>query len=351
MKVGIAGAGIIGQLLAFRLINEGFQITLFDDNLNRATSRVAAGMLSPITELEKCDTIIFQLGYDALTIHWPHLMAQLDSAIYFKKEGSVVLAHANDVHELSRLIRIIQSKLPDHKHYQKLDQSTIHQLEPEIKSFYHGLYVPHEGQVDAQAVLLALQNTLIKRATYLPSYVQSVDPYEIKTKDQSYHFDLVCDCRGIGAKKQFSDLHSIRGELIWVHAPHVTINHPIRLMHPRYRLYIVPRHNHDYLIGSSEIETSDTSPVSVRTTLELLSAAFSIHSGFGEARIVKMDVGIRPTLPDHLPKMKYKPGYLAINGCYRNGFLIAPTLLSDVMIYLSKGMQAVRYPTLWEHDA
>ena len=69
--------------------------------------------------------------------------------------------------------------------------------------------------------------------------------------------------------------------MIRLHAPEVSLRRPVRLMHPRYPLYIAPKPDHVFVIGATEIESEDTSPASVRSTLELLSAAYSLHSGFG----------------------------------------------------------------------
>ena len=55
------------------------------------------------------------------------------------------------------------------------------------------------------------------------------------------------------------------------------------------------------MIGATEIESEDLSPASVRSTLELLSAAYAVHPGFAEARILELSVQCRPALPDNLP--------------------------------------------------
>jgi glycine oxidase len=67
------------------------------------------------------------------------------------------------------------------------------------------------------------------------------------------------------------------------------------------------------------------SPVSVRSALELLSAAFAVHPGFGEARILELNSHCRPTLPDHRPAIVWDGARtLRVNGLYRHGFMIAP---------------------------
>jgi glycine oxidase len=92
------------------------------------------------------------------------------------------------------------------------------------------------------------------------------------------------------------------------------------------------------VIGATEIESDDLSPVSVRSALELLSAAYTVHPGFGEARVVEMNAQARPTLRDNLPRLRWLgPRRLQINGLYRHGFLIAPALLDAVMDCVASG--------------
>ena len=76
----------------------------------------------------------------------------------------------------------------------------------------------------------------------------------------------------------------------------------------------------------------------MRSTLELLSAAYSVHSGFAEARVLEIATQLRPTLPDNLPALRWLgPRSLQINGLYRHGFLIAPAMLDAALELWSQG--------------
>ena len=76
----------------------------------------------------------------------------------------------------------------------------------------------------------------------------------------------------------------------------------------------------------------------MRSTLELLSAAYSVHSGFAEARVLEIATQLRPTLPDNLPALRWLgPRSLQINGLYRHGFLIAPAMLDATLELWSNG--------------
>jgi glycine oxidase len=78
--------------------------------------------------------------------------------------------------------------------------------------------------------------------------------------------------------------------------------------------------------------------------MELLSAVYTVHSGFAEARILEMSTQCRPTLKDNLPEIRIsKPGLMLINGLYRHGFLIAPAVM-DCAIELMHHSAAAHSP-------
>jgi len=107
-------------------------------------------------------------------------------------------------------------------------------------------------------------------------------------------------------------------------------------MHPRWPLYIIPRENNRFMIGATSIERED-SGVSVRSALELLSAAYAVHPAFAEARIVEIGSGLRPAFPDNLPRIAIEGQRIAVNGLYRHGFLLAPALAELTLAYLQRG--------------
>jgi glycine oxidase len=105
----------------------------------------------------------------------------------------------------------------------------------------------------------------------------------------------------------------------------------VRLLHPRHRVYLVPRPDDIVFVGASEIESDDRSPVSLRSAVELLSAAHSVMPALAEARVLRLDRNLRPALPDNEPRIEREPGLLRINGLFRHGWLIAPALVEDAL--------------------
>ena len=101
------------------------------------------------------------------------------------------------------------------------------------------------------------------------------------------------DCRGLSARDKFPDLRGVKGEMVIVETDEIVLSRPVRLIHPRWPLYVIPRANNQFMIGATAIEREDDG-VSVRSALELLSAAYAVHPAFGEARIVEIGSGLAP---------------------------------------------------------
>ena len=107
---------------------------------------------------------------------------------------------------------------------------------------------------------------------------------------------LVIDCRGLAARDAQPELRGVKGEMIIVETSEVELSRPVRLIHPRWPLYVIPRGDNRFMLGATSIEAEDTG-VSVRSALELLGAAYAVHPAFAEARIVEFGSGLRPAYP------------------------------------------------------
>ncbi len=334
--IGIAGAGLLGRLIALNCLQRGFHVTLFDQDAKdgeEAAGLTAAGMLAPFAELETAESSILISGKRSIQL-WPSLLKLLSIEEAFKQKGSLVTAHHADQADLTHFVTQLRSKVDLAGQIKTLNRSDIEQLEPELTAFSSGYFFPNEGHINGHVFMETCRQFLANHPNvtwHALTTVSEVAEGTIKTVNQKYPFDHVFDSRGAGAKDGIKGLRGVRGEVFWLDAPAVNLSRPIRLMHPRYRIYIVPRPNHRYVIGASEIESEDRSGMSVRSSLELLSAAYSVHPGFGEARIVKMLTNCRPALENNLPKVEQSTRKTVINGLYRHGYLLAPAIVEEAL--------------------
>lgn len=331
----------MGRLLALALQREGWEVTLFDrddETGSLGCTWTGAGMLAPYCELEAAEQLITSLGVRSMDL-WPDWIDYLAESVYYKDGGSLIVAHPNDRIELDRLKRRVADNAPRPGIMQEVNGDQIRAIEPELaERFSSGLYFPFEQHMDNRGLVRALGSTLKRDGiTWVTGVeIDAVTPGLIKGP-QDWTFDWTFDCRGLGARDDLTELRGVRGELFYLHAPEVHFSRPIRLMHPRHSIYIVPRPEQIYVVGATAIESEDVRDVTVQASLELLSAAYTVHSGFAEARVVESSVNARPALPDNLPRIVTRDGLARINGLYRHGFLIAPALVAMLLSFLNTG--------------
>ena len=55
------------------------------------------------------------------------------------------------------------------------------------------------------------------------------------------HADWTIDCRGLAAQDSLPDLRGVKGEMLVLSTKEIVLSRPVRLLHPRQPVYIVPR--------------------------------------------------------------------------------------------------------------
>ncbi len=356
-SIGIAGAGLLGRLLAWRLAQAGHRVSVFDPAVSEqpvprsqavepyvptAAGFTAAGMLSPLSELDNAEPAVAAMGWSSLAL-WPRIAAMLPGVPKVAVHGSLLLAHRADVGTAQRVLDRLRTgmatpewrRLSPPEGVHAIDTAALRELEPTIQGPAQAWLLPGEGFIDTVGVMLALHAGAPAVDWHWRSPVLAVDGGAqggaLRLADgRVLAFDAVIEVRGVGAKPDLS-VRGVRGEVIWLHAPGHGLTRSVRLLHPRHRVYIVPRTDADVLVGASEIESEDRSPVSLRTAVELMAAAHSVLPALAEARILKMDVNLRPALPDNNPLVEHTGHLLRINGLFRHGWLLAPALVDQAL--------------------
>jgi glycine oxidase len=315
--ISVIGAGIAGAWQALLFAQSGRSVTLHergDAALTQSTSYWAGGMLAPHCEAEVCEPVIVRLGLRSLTLwreHFPRTSFN----------GSLVVAHARDRADFERFARLTTG-------YRRLDAQGVGAIEPSLEGrFREGLFYPDEGHLEPRVVLPEL-HARIRAAGGDIQFNSDVEPDDLE--------GTVIDCRGLAARDKQSGLRGVKGELILIETGEVELKRPVRLIHPRWPLYVIPRGAGRFMLGATSIE-SESSGVSVRSALELLGAAYAVHPAFAEARIVEFGAGLRPAFPDNLPRIAVHNDRIEVNGLYRHGFLLAPALAELTLFYVERG--------------
>ena len=357
--IGIAGAGLLGRLLAWRLACAGHRVSVFDPAASEqpvprsqagescvatAAAFTAAGMLSPLAELDNAEPAVAALGWRSLAL-WPRIVTELPGAPQVTVGGSLLLAHRSDLGTAQRVLERMRAAMATPawrdasppEGVQPLDAGALRTLEPSIQGPAHAWLLPGEGFIDTVATMQALyagasaQGVQWHWGQRVLAVAAGADGGTLRLADGRVRaFDAVIDVRGVGARPDV-DVRGVRGEVIWLDCPGHGLARPVRLLHPRHRVYLVPRSARDVLVGASEIESEDRSPVSLRSAVELLAAAHSVLPLLSEARILRLDVNLRPALPDNAPRIEHGSRLLRINGLFRHGWLLAPALVDQAL--------------------
>ena len=315
--VSIIGAGIAGAWQALLFAQSGRDVTLHersDAAMTQSTSYWAGGMLAPWCEAETSEPVISRLGIRSLALwreHFPHTPFN----------GSLVVAHSRDRADFERFAKLTTG-------HKRLDARGLSELEPSLEGrFRDGLFYADEGHVEPRRVLPELHARFTAAGGTI-KFNSDANPDELD--------GIVIDCRGLAARDTQPELRGVKGEMILIETDEVELSRPVRLIHPRWPLYVIPRGGNRFMLGATSIEAED-SGVSVRSALELLGAAYAVHPAFAEARIVEFGSGLRPAFPDNLPRIAIDKDRILVNGLYRHGFLIAPALAELTLAYVERG--------------
>jgi len=307
-EAAIVGAGIMGLTAAHALSLRGVRVTVYESGgeTGRGCSWWAGGMLALWCEMESAEPLIGTLGLESLA-YWRRYFPGVVN------KGSLVVAPPRDTPDLKRVAARTS-------HFEWIDRNKIAELEPDLAGrFETALFFEDEAHLNPRDALAFLRKTLETEFNVRFELSTTIQPEALKV-------DAVLDCRGLEARDALPDLRGVKGEMVILKTKDITLSRPVRLLHPRIPVYLVPRADNHVMVGATMIESGDRTRFSARSMMELLNAAYAVHPGFGEAEIVETGTDVRPAFPDNLPRIRREGNILRLNGLYRHGYLGAPAL-------------------------
>ena len=317
--ITVVGAGITGLWQALTLARRGYRVRLVEQSAEPfafAASAYAGAMLGPFCETEVYAPVVRDLGQKSIDLWRETYPGTI-------LEGTLVVASARDKSEIDHFARLTEG-------HERLSGEGIAALEPDLEGrFGAGLFFEQEAHVVPREAMTFLLAEAIGAGVDVMLGAEWQGPGAAD--------ETIIDCRGLGARAHLADLRGVRGERFILATREITLRRPVRFLHPRQSIYVVPWDEGLFMVGATVIESDDTGPMTVRSALELLGMAYALHPAFGEAQIIDASAGVRPAFADNVPKVIVHGQTIHVNGLYRHGFLLAPALAMLVADYLETG--------------
>jgi glycine oxidase len=307
----ILGQGLAGTLLSFELLKRGQSLLVMDDGSHLAASRLAAGLISPITGQRTA--LMWRAGelLEAARAAYAGLEALLGQKFYFP----LPIKRFYTDPEQRRRFRA-----------RALEEAHAPWLGPEFESgALGGIGIKGGGWLDCAALVAAWRRHLKGLGLLLEI---KIDPAKIK-------FGPGARCEGIEAEKlvccggaaepgggffDFLRFQPTKGELLTVEAPGAPEGQILHESH-----FAIPLGQGRFRIGAT-YDRLDLSPAPTPQGRALLEASAGRMLG-GGLKVLAHEAGIRPNLLRHFPVLGRHPknaDLLIMNGLGSKGALWAP---------------------------
>jgi glycine oxidase len=345
-RVAVIGGGVIGLSCAWRLADDGVDVTLVDPLPASGASWVAGGMLAPVTEAWPGEERLLELGSRSL-LRWPEFAARLSAAAGLDAGlhtgGTIVAAmDSADRAELDGLAAHLRRLGRD---VTALPGRELRRLEPSLgPNVRAGLSVPGDLSVDNRALLVALR-AAGDRVKFVAAQAGAARPGAVELVDGStVDADVVVVAAGAWSAALHpalgDRLRPVKGEIVRLRArPSAPPPpaHTVRALVSGRPVYLVPRRDGRLVLGATQYEAGFDTEVTVGGVRDLLHDAELVMPGLAEYAIEELSAGLRPVTPDNLPVIgELEPGVLAATGHGRNGLLLAP-ITADAVVALVRG--------------
>ena len=346
----IIGGGIIGLATAFRLANEGAQVTVVERNIIGAESSWAGGgILSPLMPWQYSPAVTDLC--DLSVARYPDWIASVQASSGLDAEywdcGMLVLPPFE--------LEIAQNWCQQHQWQSEL--VAARDILPNMAKA-DALWLPDVAQVRNPRLIKSLRDAvsahgvrLLERTSITAlaadhHHIQHVDTTNGKLLAGAYITCAGAWSQGVLANQPpAKTIKPIRGQmLLFKTQPHV-------LKHVIYQqgIYLIPRLDGHILVGSTVEDVGFDKSTTPETRQNLMNAAFKLLPALSKATLVQHWSGLRPGSPDNVPTIARHPEIenLYVNaGHFRYGVTMAPVsadLIAEMILGLSPSLDITAY--------
>jgi glycine oxidase len=341
--VAVIGGGVIGLAVAWRAAERGLRVTVLERGEPGAgTSRVAAGMIAPISEARRTEQPLLALGL-ASARAYPAFVEELVECSGMDPAylACGTLAAARDPDEAEALERELTLRTSLGLPVRRLLASEARRLEPGLAPALRlALDVPDDHAIDPRKLTPALERAATRAgasvrrgAEVIELVVSGAQVRGVRlTGGKLVQAGNVVVAAGVwsGALQGVPEdarvpVRPVKGQILRLHDP-AGPGLLTRALRMQGKGYIVPRGDGRYVLGATVEERGFDRTVTAGAVFELLRDASGLLPGLAELVIDELTAGLRPTTPDNAPAVG--PGAIRglhwATGHYRHGILLAP---------------------------
>ncbi len=329
----IVGQGIAGSLLAWFLIKQGKKVLVVDDGFLHSSSRVAAGIIHPITgrrlvKTWKADNLIpfasicYREIETALNANFFHEVPILEifTSVQHRNEWMARSAEEDIVNYIDRILN-------------------AEEIAETVHAPIGGVVLKQSGWLNVNAFISAMKKFLQEQNAYVEG---KIEPSEIVFEDEvvrlkEYECEQLIFCDGYSSLTQhfFSNLPFIpaKGEVLTIHCKDLQSNYILNQ-----GVFVLPLGENLFKVGSTFNWKDLTAQITNEASEHLQqSLKKMIHADF---EIVNHEAAIRPTTKDRRPFLGFHPKQKQLgifNGLGTKGVMMAPYYADQLALHIAEG--------------
>jgi glycine oxidase len=358
--VAVAGAGIIGLSIAWRLALRGLSVAVFERATAGAGASLAAtGMLAAAAEHEPGCHDLLALALESQR-QWPQFRAALEAqsglSIDFREDGTLVVALGRDEVERLRFRHDLHRRCGLATRW--LGGPEVRALEPALRpSVAAGLHCADDHQVDPRLVMAALRSACLAAGVRLfeQCAVTGVDleggracglvtargvcraPTVVLTAG-AWTADIVPP--GLRAP-----VRPLKGQSLALRTRADT-GTLVNIVWTE-QIYMAPKSDGRLIVGATVEERGFDDSITAGGVYALLDGARRAFPAIEEMAIDAIWTGFRPSSIDDAPILGATPvpGLVLATGHHRNGYLLAPATAFAIEALIADGaLPAIAQP-------
>jgi glycine oxidase len=353
----VIGAGLIGLACAWRAQRLGLSVLVIDraTEPGAETSRVAAGMLAPVTEADFGEEASLRVNLAARE-RWPAFAAELEERTGlptgYRDSGALVVAADRDDAEALRRLYEFQHSLGLESEW--LTPSRCREVEPWLSPRVGGGILAHgDGLADPRATVRALATAV--GALELGVDVEAIEHEHGRvTGVHSSAGTIECEQVVVAAGPWSAALapvgcappvRPVKGQILELRVRGGASVAPLERVLRTPRCYLVPRADGRVVLGATVEEQGFDATVTADGVFRLLEAAREVLPEVGELELLGARAGLRPGTPDNAPVIGAGglEGLVWATGHWRNGVLLAP-FTGEVVAQMLAGRAPAELP-------